>query len=201
MKSLDTQGLLCPKPLISLKEALKDMDEGERIQILTDNDTSHKNLIRFLLDQGVDPKVTKQGKVYTITSDVPSRDISDVNPDNYCTRDNSSNDYVICIRKNRMGEGDPELGRILLETFINNLNQQESLPTHLVFYNEGVKLTKKDSPVIETLMDLEKAGTRVIVCGTCIDFYGIQNDIGAGMISNMVVITETLVNAGHVIYP
>ena len=177
------------------------MSGGEKIKILTDNDTSHKNLITFLRDQGVNPKVTKQGKVYTITSDVPSRDISEVDPGSYCTTDNCSNDYAICIKKNKMGEGDPELGRILLETFINNLNQQENLPTHLVFYNEGVKLTKKDSPVIETLMELEKGGTRIIVCGTCIDFYGIQQDIGAGMISNMVVITETLVNAGHVIYP
>jgi hypothetical protein len=39
------------------------------------------------------------------------------------------------------------------------------------------------------------------LCGTCIDHYGLQFDIGVGMISNMVVITETLASAGHVITP
>ena len=201
MNSLDTRGLLCPKPLIRLKEALKDIDEGETITILTDNDTSHKNLTSFLRDQGVEPEVTQDGKVYTIVSQVPSRDISEVDPEDYCKTDISSNGYVICIRKNRMGEGEPELGRILLETFINHLNQQELLPTHIIFYNEGVKLTKKDSAVIDSLIGLEKAGCRIIVCGTCVDYYGIQKEIGTGMISNMLVITETLVQAGHVIYP
>ena len=201
VKKIDTKGFLCPKPLIMLKDAMKEMQTGEKIEVLTDNETSHKNLVTFLRDQGVEPEVLKQGNVYSIRADVPSKDMTGVNPESYCSPGNSFNDYTICIKKTTMGDGDPELGRILMEAFINHLDQQETLPSHIIFYNEGVKLTTKDSPVLETLLELEKAGTRIIVCGTCIDFYELQKETGVGMISNMVVITEKLKNTGHVIYP
>jgi hypothetical protein len=40
-----------------------------------------------------------------------------------------------------------------------------------------------------------------MLCGTCVDHYGVQYDIAVGMISNMVSLTETLASAGHVVYP
>jgi len=78
---------------------------------------------------------------------------------------------------------------------------QEQLPTHVVLYNGGVKLAMKQSAVCNSLTELEELGTRIMLCGTCIDHYGLQMDIGVGMISNMVVITETLALAGHVVNP
>jgi hypothetical protein len=59
----------------------------------------------------------------------------------------------------------------------------------------------KQSSVSSSLTELEELGTRIMLCGTCIDHYGIQMDVTVGMISNMVVITETLASAGHVVYP
>ena len=100
-----------------------------------------------------------------------------------------------------MGDGDPELGQLLMETFVDNLKLQEQLPSHVILYNGGVKLAMKDSPVCNSLTELEELGTRIMLCGTCIDHYGLQFDIGVGMISNMVVITETLAAAGHVVNP
>jgi selenium metabolism protein YedF len=100
-----------------------------------------------------------------------------------------------------MGDGDPELGSLLMETFMDNLKLQEQLPTHVVLYNGGVKLAMKESPVCSSLSELEELGIRIMLCGTCIDHYGLQFDIGVGMISNMVVITETLAAAGHVVTP
>ena len=82
-----------------------------------------------------------------------------------------------------------------------NLKLQEQLPTHVVLYNAGIKLAMKQSPVCKSLSELEELGTRIMLCGSCIDHYGLQYDIGVGMISNMVTITETLANAGHVINP
>ena len=85
-----------------------------------------------------------------------------------------------------MGEGDPELGKLLMETFVDNLKLQEHLPTHVVMYNGGVKLAMKASPVCSSLSELEELGCRIMLCGTCIDHYGLQYEIGVGMISNMV---------------
>jgi len=199
MKTVDATGLLCPQPLIMLKKTMLEMEAGEEVRILTDNDTSYKNLTTFLDDQGAKWTQSKEGKLYTILSSKPDKDLTQVDAAAYCSTGNP--DYVICIKSERMGDGEPELGTILIKAFINSLKEQEKLPTHIVFYNSGVKLTTKSSPVIEALGALEDAGIRIIVCGTCIDYYGLKEELGVGMISNMYTITETLSQAGHVIVP
>ena len=200
MKTIDTRGLLCPRPLIMLKEALLELDPGEALKVDTDTDTSLKNLLSYLKDQGVDPEIRSAGKVHTLLLTVPETEKSLSDPAAYCSPD-LSRDYVVCIKGEHMGEGDPELGKILMETFVDNLKLQEQLPTHVVLYNGGVKLALKSSPLCSSLSELEELGTRVMLCGTCVDHYGIQMDIGVGMISNMVSLTETLAMAGHVVTP
>ena len=183
-----------------LKEALVGMDTGEEIRVETDSDTSLKNLVTYLKDQGVDPKVTTEGKVHKLVAKKPEKELTATDPAAYCSSDGNS-DYVVCINRELMGDGDPELGRLLMETFLNNLKLQEQLPTHVILYNGGVKLAMKQSSVSGALCELEELGIRIMLCGTCIDHYGLQYDIAVGMISNMVVITETLATAGHVVYP
>jgi len=200
MKTLDTKGLKCPQPLIMLKEALQDMKTGEELSVQTDNDTSLKNLLSYLKDQGVEPLVSSVGTVHTLVTLKPEKDLTAGDPTIYCTTDLPIS-YVVCIKGELMGDGDPELGKLLMETFVDNLKLQEQLPTHVVLYNGGVKLAMKESPLCSSLTELEEMGTRIMLCGTCIDHYGLQFDIGVGMISNMVVITETLAAAGHVITP
>jgi selenium metabolism protein YedF len=200
MKTLDTKGERCPIPLIKLKEALLDLKPGEEISVEIDNDTSLKNLLSYLKDQGVEPEVSSAGAVHTLLVTTPEKDLSASNPAAYCSSDLPS-DYVVCIKGELMGDGDPELGRVLMETFLDNLKLQEQLPSHVVLYNGGVKLAMKSSPSCSSLAELEELGTRIMLCGSCIDHYGIQFDIGVGMISNMVVITETLAAAGHVVSP
>jgi selenium metabolism protein YedF len=200
MKTIDTRGHLCPKPLIMLKEAMQDLDPGEELCVETDNLTSLKNLLSYLKDQGVEPEVSSAGSVFSLQFTVPEMDLSLSDPSAYCSSDLPM-DYVVCIKGEQMGEGDPELGVLLMETFVDNLKLQDQLPSHVVMYNGGVKLALKSSPVCSSLAELEELGTRIMLCGTCVDHYGIQFDIGVGMISNMVVITETLAAAGHVVTP
>jgi len=201
MKTIDTKGLKCPHPLIMVKEGLLGLEAGEVLKVEIDNDTSLKNLVSFLRDQGVEPEVTSSGKVHTLVTTVPEAALDIIDAAAYCSSDDSARDYAVCIKSELMGEGDPELGRILMETFVESLKLQDQLPTHVILYNGGVKLAMKQSPVCAALAELEELGIRVMLCGTCIDHYGLQMDIGVGMISNMVVITETLASAGHVVTP
>lgn len=201
MKTIDTKGLLCPRPLIMLKEGLLEMEAGALLRIECDNDTSLKNLLSFLRDQGVEPEVSSSGKVHTLITSVPQKGLEGVDAAAYCSPDGLVNDYVICIKSEEMGSGDPDLGKLLMETFVENLKLQDKLPTHVIMYNGGVKLARKQSSVCAALTELENLGTRIMLCGTCIDHYKLQKDIGVGMISNMVVITETLALAGHVVNP
>ena len=201
MNIVDTKGLKCPQPLIKLKETLQNVKVGEKVTVYTDNDTSLKNLVSYLKDQGVEPEVVTEGNVHTIITVRPEIELANTDPAEYCETSITANNYVVCIKSELMGEGDPELGKLLLETFVDNLKLQEQLPTHVVMYNGGVKLAMKQSQSCSSLSELEEMGTRIMLCGSCIDHYGLQFDIGVGMISDMVVITETLAFAGHVIYP
>ncbi len=201
MKTIDTKGLKCPQPLIMLKEGLLGLVAGETLRVETDNDTSLKNLVSFLRDQGVEPEVSSSGKVHTLVTVVPEKELEGTDVAAYCSTDGSDKNYVVCIKSELMGSGDPDLGKLLMETFVENLKLQEQLPTHVIMYNGGVKLAIKQSPVCAALTELEDLGTRIMLCGTCIDHYGLQTDIGVGMISNMVVITETLASTGHVVTP
>ncbi len=130
------------------------MKVGERVTVYTDNDTSLKNLVTYLKDQGVEPEVVTEGKVHTIISDRPESALASTDPAEYCETSIAANNYVVCIRSELMGEGDPELGKLLLETFVDNLKLQEQLPTHVVLYNGGVKLAMKQSQSCSTLSEL-----------------------------------------------
>lgn len=200
MKTVDTQGLRCPQPLIMLKEALQSIGDGDRVKVITDSETSLKNMVNYLKDNGVNPEVTSKGKRHTLVTDRPAEPLGETDPAAYCETV-ADESYVVCIKSELMGEGDPELGKILMETFLENLKLQEPLPTHVVLYNGGVKLALKGTSTGAALSELEEMGIRIMLCGTCIDHFSVQYDIAVGMISNMVVITETLASAGHVVYP
>jgi len=197
---LDTKGHTCPTPLIMLKEALLDLRPGEPLQVLTDNETSLKNLLAYLEDQGSQCEVESKDGIHTLLTLAPEESVASTNPAAYCTA-LEVRDYVVSISRMLMGQGDAELGRILMETFLDHLKMQEQLPTHVVLYNEGVKLAMKELSTCSSLGELEELGVRIVLCGTCIDHYGIQYDIGVGMISNMLSITETLAMAGNVVTP
>ena len=70
-----------------------------------------------------------------------------------------------------------------------------------MFYNSGVKLTVKDSEVIDILHEIENKGVELIICGTCVDHYKIAERISIGKLSDMFIITQKLSETGNIIRP
>ena len=99
----------------------------------------------------------------------------------------------------KMGQGDDELGTVLIKGFFHALGEVSPKPDTLIFFNAGVKLTVQGSDVLEDLHSLEEKGLTILVCGTCLDFYGLKEEIRAGTVSNMYDIAETMLSAGKVI--
>jgi selenium metabolism protein YedF len=108
---------------------------------------------------------------------------------------------VVAIQRNRLGDGAEELGTILIKGFVNTLPETTLKPKTIVFLNSGIFLALKDSPVLESLKKLENMGIEILVCGTCLDYYKMKEELGVGKISNMYEILERLSHAGNVIYP
>ena len=204
MRIIDTKGQLCPAPLIAAKKALKETIGGASFILLTDNQTSFDNLSRFLKDNKADFQVSESGGVWTLTITKTTGEVSQTNPEDYCAPSIShfeKGNYVVVISSDKMGEGDEELGHLLMANFIKALKDLDELPSKMVFYNNGVKLATKSSPVIEHLRDLEKMGVELMLCATCISHYSLESVVGAGTVSNMYTITEVMASAGNIIKP
>lgn len=66
--------------------------------------------------------------------------------------------------------------------------------------NEGVKLiVEGQDQNIESVRKLMERGTEVLVCGTCLDFYGLKEKLAVGEVSNMYDILGRMREAAKVI--
>ena len=65
--------------------------------------------------------------------------------------------------------------------------------------NAGVKLALPESSTFDTLREIEARGTKILVCGTCTNHFGITDKIKVGVISNMFEIAGSLMSADKTI--
>ncbi|KPL00677.1 MAG: response regulator SirA [candidate division Zixibacteria bacterium SM23_73_3] len=106
---------------------------------------------------------------------------------------------VIVINNDKMGHGDEELGIRLMTNFLKRLIDAQLKPQMLVLYNSGVKLAAKGSLVLESFHSLENLGVQIICCGTCVNFYGLADQIEAGRVTNMPEIVKVLTEAKAIV--
>ena len=137
-------------------------------------------------------KVTIQlnGAVEKDTEDAPVACIPD-----------SRRNTVVVIAADHMGEGNEELGKVLIKGFIFALTQLEELPKTILFYNGGAKITAEGSESLEDLKTLEAQGVEIMTCGTCLDYYGLKEKLQVGTVTNMYSIVETMNHADKIIRP
>lgn len=204
MRIVDTKGQQCPAPIIATKKALKEAKAGETFKVLTDDQTSLNNLTRFLKDNNTEFSSVKAGGVWTLAVTKKAAEAEKVKPEEYCIPDVphlSQGNFIIAFTSDKMGEGDEELGRLLMANFIKAIKDLEKLPEKMVFYNNGVKLGSVDSPVIEHLKEIERMGVGILVCATCAKYYSLEEKIKAGALSNMYEIAQVMASTGNIIKP
>lgn len=106
---------------------------------------------------------------------------------------------VIIINNNGMGVGDTTLTHKLVSTFLNMLDLGDTLPSVICFYAEGVKLACGRSPVLEELSSLAEKGVQLIVCTTCLNHYGLLDELQVGTAGGMKDIVAAQWDADKVI--
>ena len=92
---------------------------------------------------------------------------------------------AVMIATDVIGTGDETLGRNLMKSYIYSLTEEELKPTTIIFLNRGVYLTTKGSPVLELIKQLENDGVEILSCGACLDYYGLNDSLEAGNVTNM----------------
>ena len=159
MKTINTKGLVCPKPIILTKKALKEAIVSEQFIILIDNKTSRDNVERFLKDNNAMSECKQEGDIYKIYVTKMEEGFMSPDVEKYCDIPNEGKElhgkHVVAF-KNKIAED--ELGEMLTMGFIETLNEIEPLPWKIAFYHKGVNLSLADSAVLEPLKQLEKRG-------------------------------------------
>jgi selenium metabolism protein YedF len=189
-KAIDARGLACPEPVMLAKRAIE--DGGECI-IVVDNEAARDNVCRMSKSKGCTETVQESDGIFSIHITGGS------GPEKSKATAPSTGPTVVVFPSDRMGRGDDELGTVLIKGFFHALGEVSPKPDILIFFNAGVKLTVQGSEVLDDLHSLEEQGANILVCGTCLDFYGLKEEIRAGMVSNMYDIAETMLSAGKVI--
>jgi selenium metabolism protein YedF len=83
--------------------------------------------------------------------------------------------------------------------FLGTLPELGEALWRIILVNGGVKLAVTGSPVLEKLQTLAASGVSIIVCGTCLDFFGILDNKEVGETTNMLDVVTSLDLADKVI--
>jgi sulfur relay (sulfurtransferase) complex TusBCD TusD component (DsrE family) len=101
-------------------------------------------------------------------------------------------DTVLVFSAYGMGQAEAELQLKLARTFLGLMVSADMKPGKICFYTEGVKLACEGSPVLESLIALEQAGVELLLCRTCLDYYGLTDKVKAGIVGGMPDIIDAL---------
>ena len=173
--TIDCMGMACPLPVINAKKAIEAFTEDGTLNIKVDNETAVQNLIRLGEHNGFKVDSAQDGeKAFTVTMAVKAGAgrSADVPAEALSCQTSPSGGRVVVLSADTMGTGDEKLGRKLMKAFIFALTSQDVTPDKVICYNTGARLTTVDADTVKDLKALEAAGTTVMTCGTCLDFYG-----------------------------
>ena len=196
MSVIDCRGLACPQPVVTTKQALDQLEEGEMI-VIVDNASSCNNVERFVRSQGCSAEIKEEGKDFY----VHVRKTRGQGEEKTTPSEGKARKVVVYVNSHLLGEGDEALGSFLMKAFLKTLLDLETQPNRLILVNSGVRLAAEDSKVLESLRGLSEKGVEIVCCGTCIDFYELKGRVKVGMISNMYDIVQSMLEADRVIKP
>ncbi|QLA16217.1 sulfurtransferase-like selenium metabolism protein YedF [Desulfolutivibrio sulfoxidireducens] len=191
--SLDCRGLSCPGPVLRCKDAIESASPSV-IAATVDNEAARENVARFLTAKGyaVDIAPCDGGYVLTGTRDVSSAPDSPAPVPHPAATEATREQIVAFMTADAIGRGDDTLGARLMVNFLATLPELGDSLWRIVMVNGAVKLAVTGSPVLDRLKAFEAAGVTILVCGTCLDFFGLLDQKEVGQTTNMLDVVTSL---------
>ena len=202
MITINAIGDTCPIPVVKTKKAIEKLEKPDTVETLVDNEIAVENLKKMASQMGFAVSDSKINSGYSVkitvedidkindnkmsatnakaTSEAKANSIKTGADDMVSCNIKNSGEKVVVIKSEFMGDGDNELGKVLIKGFIYALSQQDELPQTMLFYNGGAKITSEGSESIEDLKALEEKGVKIFTCGTCLNYYGLTEKICFG---------------------
>lgn len=196
-------GLACPEPVIRCRRFLKE-EKPSSVRILVDNVAASENVGRFLSRNGYTVHVEQQntalwavcadnGGGAVVTGAMPSADSDEA------TRHTTGRTLVL-VTSETLGRGDEHLGEKLMGNFLSTLPELGENLWRVILLNGGVRLAVTPGKSLDSLKALEDMGVDLLVCGTCLDFYGLLEARKIGQTTNMLDVVTSLAIAEKVIH-
>ena len=223
MITINAMGDTCPIPVVKTKKAIEKLEKPDTVETLVDNEIAVENLKKMASQMGFAVSDSKINSGYSVkitvddidkindnkmsatnakaTSEAKANSIKTGADDMVSCNIKNSGEKVVVIKSEFMGDGDNELGKVLIKGFIYALSQQDELPQTMLFYNGGAKITSEGSESIEDLKALEEKGVKIFTCGTCLNYYGLTEKLCVGEVTNMYEITKKMTEASLIVCP
>jgi selenium metabolism protein YedF len=202
-KILDCQGMTCPMPLMACRKCLE-TEAPENLKVLVDDEAALENVARYLSASGYRSSQTKDGPTWIISASrspeagkTPPPDVEDY-PCPLPLKEEAQR-MVVFLTRETLGRGDDGLGGKLMANFLKTLPELGGDLWRVVLVNGAVKLAVTDSPHLEALRALESQGVSILVCGTCLEFFGLLEKRAVGQTTNMLDVVTSLQLASKVI--
>lgn len=197
---LNCEGEPCPNPVLRCKRLL-DSQPVPSLVVIVDNDAAKENVSRFLLSRGLSiEKTVQEGNQWKIfatghkeTSDTPKPHPEAVIQ---CTIKPKT---LVFLTTDVIGLGDDTLGQRLMDNFLRTLPELGEDLWRIVMVNGAVRLATKDHAALPHLQALEAAGVSILVCGTCLEFFGLIEQKEVGQVTNMLDVVTSQQLADKVI--
>ena len=193
---LDCRGLACPAPVLETKKAVDTKGPG-KIVVTVDNEAAKENISRFLGSQGFEVSIHGEGKDFHVSGTKTGGTVSEsavIEEQEW-----EKQKIMVMVATDRIGYGDDELGKKLMQSFLKTLQEMGDELWRLVFVNNGVKLTIGASEALPDLKELEEQGIHILVCGTCLNHFDILDKKQVGETTNMLDIVTAMQLADKVI--
>lgn len=188
---LDCKGEPCPNPVLRCKRVLE-QENPQILHVEVDNEAARVNVSRYLASQGMEiGETTSKDNVWTVRATRLST-TQDAHPmQTQDRRENPTSDstlppkILVFLSTDKVGRGDDVLGERLMGNFINTLPELGDSLWRIVMLNSAVRLATSQNPNSIALKKLEEAGVSILVCGTCLEFFGLLEDKVVGQVTNM----------------
>lgn len=180
---IDARGYACPRPVIMTKRAISENNLKEVI-VRVDKEIATENLKKMADQLGYKASIVENSKT---DFEVHLKKSGDGKKS-----EENSGQYVVVFSSDKLGLGEEEFSKKLMESFTYALSEEDSHPKYILCYNYGVHLTTINEKTVEDFKKLQGKGTEILSCGLCLENYKLKEELKIGEITNMYRICEIM---------
>lgn len=199
-KDVDARGLACPGPVLLAKQALDEVAAGE-IVVLVDSENPRDNVSRLAASRGyrVSAEPADGGFRVVINKHAGVQAPAGVRETDCRDACATGADEIVYLFDADYIGSNMELGKVLVNGFLTAATSLKHTRCTIVLVSNAVRLATKNSYALEVLSKLAQKGYRILICGTCLDFFKIRTDVQVGTVSNALEIMQAMTEAKKVV--